>query len=142
MAQARQAMMNTYGNNFITHPEQNNQAYQQPRYNNNFKSSALNTCSDNQPVVHSQAKRDKIFQSNPLATKVARASYQDSNIFGTKSGNNETVQPSSAAASKNIRERGSNTFNSNVFNGPQENVVRERAQNTFNSNVFGGPTEN
>lgn len=75
MAQARQAMINTYGNDLISHPETNSQAYKAPRYNNNFKSSALNTCTDNAPVAQSQAKRDKIFQSNPLATKVTRASY-------------------------------------------------------------------
>jgi len=76
--------MNTYGNDLLSHPTQNNQDYKAPRYNNTFKSSALNPCADTAPVGKSQAKRDKIFQSNPLATKVARASYQDSNIFGTK----------------------------------------------------------
>lgn len=52
------------------------------------------------------------------------------------------MQASCSTGPKQVRERGSNTFNSNVFNGPQDKAVRERAQNTFNSNVFGAPTEN
>ena len=52
------------------------------------------------------------------------------------------MQASCSTGPKAVRERGSNTFNSNVFSGQQEKAVRERQQNTFNSNVFGGPTSN
>lgn len=52
------------------------------------------------------------------------------------------MQASCSTGPKPVRERGSNTFNSNVFNGPGDKAVRERAQNTFNSNVFGAPIEN
>ena len=127
MAQARQAMMNNYGNDLISHPDRNCQEYKAPRSNNTFKSQVMHTVPETKQVQQSQAKRDKIFQSNPLATQVARASYQDSNIFGTKSGNSETVQRSEASGPKEVRQRGSNTFNSNVFGGADNGGnVRER----------------
>lgn len=119
-------MMKTYGNNFITHPEQNTNDYKQPRYNNTVKSSVMHNEADNAQEKHSQAKRDKMFTERPLATKVARASYQDSNIFGTKDGQSATVQACEASGPKKTNARGSNTFNSNVFAGPSEDVARGR----------------
>jgi len=77
-----------------------------------------------------------------LATKVARASYQDSNIFGTKSADVGTVQASCTGPEKNARTRDNNTFKSGVFGDSAKQGPGARNQNTFNSNIFGAPTQN
>lgn len=42
--------------------------------------------------IHKAKSRDRIFVDRPLTAQVKRASYQDSNIFGYKDQNSETVQ--------------------------------------------------
>ena len=74
----------------------------------------------------------------PLATKAARASYQDSNIFQNKDPNRGTVQASAVGGPKEVSVRNNNTFASQAFAGPTENRVNTREQNTFKSGIFGG----
>jgi len=84
-------------------------------------------------------KREGVFKDNPLATKVARASYQDSNIFGTKTAASGTVQASETVNKKGVQAREQNTFNSAIFEGRGVPQTRERQQNTFKSGIFGDP---
>jgi len=84
-------------------------------------------------------KRNNTFADKPLATKVARASYQDSNIFGTKGADSGTVQASALGPQRGVKERNSNTFGSTAFAGPVSNNAKQRDQNTFKSGIFGDP---
>jgi hypothetical protein len=72
-----------------------------------------------------------------LATKVARASYQDSNIFGTKGAESGTVQASAARPASGAKGRQQNTYHSSVFQSSAPAKPKERTQHTYNSNVFG-----
>ena len=84
-------------------------------YTNTTKSNVFHFEPDRQGAAKTQAKREAVFKDNPLATKVARASYQDSNIFGTKSADAGTVQASAARPASGAKARQQNTFHSSVF---------------------------
>jgi len=83
-------------------------------------------------------KREGVFKDNPLACKVARATYQDSNIFGTKTAASGTIQASETVSKKGVHERAQNTYSSAIFEGRGVPQTRERPQNrTFKSGIFG-----
>ena len=81
------------------------------RNSNTFKSNVLGNDSGGQAPMRSK----DVFKEKPLAAKVQRTSYQDSNIFGYKMGDNATVQPSATHESRSMRERNNPTFASRVF---------------------------
>ena len=65
-----------------------------------------------------------MFRDKPLAAKVQRTSYQDSNIFGYKETNNPTVQGSATKDQKQAKIRNNATFESRVFE--EANAIEER----------------
>ena len=81
-----------------------------------------------------------MFKDNPLASKVTRASYQDSNIFGTKGADSGTVQASEIGTTNEKRVRQQNTFKSDIFGGAHRAPKpKERDQRTYKSGIFGDP---
>ena len=56
-----------------------------------MKSNAFHNEPDHQEAARLEAKRKNNFSEKPLKSQVARASYQDSNIFGYKNSENGTV---------------------------------------------------
>ena len=122
----------------MSHPDQNVVDYNRAtRYNNNVRSNVFHTEPDHQANQKLQNKREGTFADKPLATKVARASYQDSNIFGAKDVTHGTVQASAVGPQKQGNQRSSNTFSSGVFGGPTEAGGQARQSNTFRSGIFG-----
>ena len=103
---------------------------------------------------NTQNRRQNQFADTPLQPGATRQSYQDSDIFQNK-GNTETVQKS-AMMTKEMRERGQNTYTPSNVMGNQEhahkntdkefsyglnkktgNVARDEAK--WQSNVFAAP---
>ncbi len=64
--------------------------------------------------VHAKSK-ERLFHEKPLAAKVQRTSYQDSNIFGYKEQDDITVQFSAKRAQAGSRLRHTATYQSRVF---------------------------
>ncbi|CDW87720.1 UNKNOWN [Stylonychia lemnae] len=145
MSIAKQQKLREYGTDILSHDStgaSNNQV--NIRQNNTFKSSVM-TQEDASYDYKNALKRDKIFQEKPLATKVQRASYQDSNIFGYKDDYNPTIQSSASGQDSNVRLRQTATFSSRIFtsdNGPSESErppSRSRQEEKWQSTVFEGP---
>ena len=137
--EARNLKAREYNTDVLSHPDHNVVDYgRNTRYNNNVRSNVFHNEPDHQSRQKMQQRRKNNFADKPLHTKVARASYQDSNIFGNKDTKVGTVQASAASPQKELRQRQSNTFSSNVFGqsagGAGGNV---RDSNTFKSGVFG-----
>ena len=101
MAEARAAMQKTYGGDILSHPEQNVVNYDaKTRYNNNVRSSVLNTNPDYEKSKVLEKERNAHFRENPIKATATRASYQDSNIFGANDPSRGTVQPGCVAADR------------------------------------------
>ena len=87
---ARQVMMSQYGNNLYAHDNiQPSDTVANQRHTATFKSNFSFSASGPhaRAVEHeSKIKRDRQFTDNPLQPGATRQSYQDSDIFGTKSG--------------------------------------------------------
>ena len=95
MAEARSLKQREYGTDVLSHPDHNVVDYNRStRYNNTMKSSAFHNEPDRHENQKLTNKRNNFLADKPLTTKVARASYQDSNIFGYKNSENGTVQAS------------------------------------------------
>ena len=142
MTEARNLKQREYGTDLISHPNQNVVDYgaqAKQRYTNTTRSNVFHFEPDRQGAAKTQAKREAVFKDNPLTTKVTRASYQDSNIFGTKSADTGTVQASAARPASGNKMRQQNTFHSSVFQSSAPAQPKQRTQNTYNSNVFGDP---
>ena len=140
MAEARSLKQREYGTDVLSHPDHNVVDYNRStRYNNTMKSSAFHNEPDRHETQKLANKRNNFLADKPLTTKVARASYQDSNIFGYKNSENGTVQASAVGPGRQVNERTSNTFSSQAFGDPVENRVKGRDQNTFKSGIFGDP---
>ena len=145
MAEARNLKAREYNTNIFGAPDKPSAPVPSTpmRDTNTFKSSAFSTEMDNSSRMRGENKREGIFKERPLTAQVARASYQDSNIFGYKKQINdrehkETIQRAAQVPEKDPVERFTNTFRSQIFGGNQSNGgLRERNTNTFNSNVFG-----
>jgi len=106
MAEARNLKNREYHTDVLSHPDQNVVNYDaKTRYNNNVRSNVFHFEPDHLGQQKQVNKREGVFKDNPLATKVARASYQDSNIFGTKSADLGTVQASEVGGKKGVKER-------------------------------------
>lgn len=95
--------------------------------------------------LHEERSKERIFRNNPLRSSVTRASYQDSNIFGTKNNDAATTQQSAASESNFGRVRATATFTSRVFPEPiPEQSERPdsavRVTDNTRSTVFAGPT--
>ena len=149
---AREVMRAQYGNNLYAHDnitpsstnanERNTATF---KSNFSFGQSAPHA----RAVEHdSKAVRDRQFKGNPLQPGATRQSYQDSDIFGTKTGS-ETVQKS-ATQQKSVKERQSNTYaRSNVLGNDQaalkdsdgllHHALSTRDEQNWKSNVFSGP---
>ena len=104
--------MKEYGTDLISH-DASIQNSGPVRANNTFKSNIFNGDGDSSHQ-NSGKSRDKVLIDNPLTTKVQRASYQDSNIFGYKGEEDPTVQ-NSASKQQQSRTRQNPTFSSRVF---------------------------
>ena len=90
--EARNLKAREYGTDVLSHPDHNVVDYnKQTRYNNNVRSNVFHNEPDHQSNQKMVSKRENTFADKPLATKVARASYQDSNIFGYKGANTGTI---------------------------------------------------
>ena len=136
--EARNLKAREYNTDVLSHPDHNVVDYNRnTRYNNNVRSNVFHNEPDHEARQRVVNKRENTFADKPLATKVQRASYQDSNIFGTKDTTVGTVQPAAVGPAKDTRMRQSNTFNSNVFGGGPGAGGRTRDSNTFKSGVFG-----
>jgi hypothetical protein len=115
------------------------------RNNNTFKSSIMDPpIPEAHSRLHEERSKERIFRNNPLRSSVTRASYQDSNIFGTKNNDATTTQQSAASESNAGRTRTTATFTSRVFAEPiPEQSERPdsavRITDTTRSTVFGGP---
>jgi len=80
---------------FLSHPTQNVVDYNKStRYNNTNKSSAFHNEPDHAAAQRVVNNRRANFENKPCKTGAARASYQDSNIFGYKNAASETIQAS------------------------------------------------
>ena len=140
MAEARNFKQREYGTDVLSHPDHNVVDYNRStRYNNTNKSSVMHNEPDHDNNRRLENKRNNNLAEKPLKCQVARASYQDSNIFGNKNAQNGTVQASSLAAAKDVAVRSTNTFASQAFAGPTDNRVNQRDQRTFQSGIFGDP---
>ena len=83
--EARNLKAREYNTDVLSHPDQNVVDYNRStRYNNNVRSNVFHNEPDHVASKKLAQKRENTFADKPLATKVARASYQDSNIFGYK----------------------------------------------------------
>ena len=92
MAEARTLKQREYGNDLLSHTEQNVVDYNRStRYTNNMRSSAFHNEPDHAKAQKVVKARQANFQDQPYKTGAARASYQDSNIFGYKTADSETV---------------------------------------------------
>lgn len=119
------------------------------RVNNTFKSSVMPAAEDNNGGFFSEDRsakvREKIFKERPLTSKVQRASYQDSNIFGYKDEYSATTQATALREQSSGKTRYNGTFHSRVFgttNGPDETErppSRSRQEEKWSSTVFEGP---
>ena len=108
MTEARTLKQREYGTDLISHPNQNVVDYgaqAKQRYTNTTRSNVFHAEPDRQAEARVVAKREGVFKDNPLATKVTRASYQDSNIFGTKGADSGTVQASAARPASGTKAR-------------------------------------
>ena len=114
------------------------------RNNNTFKSSIMDgPIPEAHSRMHEARSTERIFRQNPLRSSVTRASYQDSNIFGTKGGDSATVQQSAASEAGQGKIRNNNTFTSRIFyepipeqsEGPESSC---RITDTQRSTVFAG----
>lgn len=108
MTEARNFKQREYGTDVISHPDHNVVDYAQhakQRYTNTTKSNVFHFEPDHQGASRQVKKREGVFKDNPLATKVARASYQDSNIFGTKGADVGTVQASECGPAREDKTR-------------------------------------
>ena len=98
--------------------------------------------------VHAKS-RDRLFHEMPLAAKVQRTSYQDSNIFGYKDQDDITVQNSAKREQAGSRIRHTATYQSRVFDNLDgsyqhfDEAVRTpsttRLELKWQSTVFDGP---
>ena len=142
--EARKLKQREYGTDVLSHPDQNVGDYdRRTRYNNTNKSNAFHNEPDHQENQRLVNKRNANFAEKPLKTQVARASYQDSNIFGYKNAETGTVQASAVGPGKQVNMRQSNTFASQAFAEPEQANRKGRDQNTFKSGIFGSDiTEN
>lgn len=125
--EARNLKQREYNTDVLSHPDHNVVDYNRnTRYNNNVRSNVFHNEPDHATRQKLQQKRENTFAEKPLATKVTRASYQDSNIFGYKDTSVGVVQSSAINDQKNVRQRDQNTFNSSVFGGASANDGRLR----------------
>ena len=127
MAEARSLKQREYGTDVLSHPDHNVVDYNRStRYNNTNRSNAFHNEPDHDASRKLANKRNNFLADKPLQTKAARASYQDSNIFGYKNPDVGTVQASATAAQKQTAMRSSNTFASQAFGDPVENRANTR----------------
>ena len=99
MAEARVLKQREYGNDILSHTEKNVVDYnRKTRYNNNMRSSAFHNEPDHAKAQRVTSNRRAYLEDKPCTTGAARASYQDSNIFGYKDAASETVQKSANSA--------------------------------------------
>lgn len=85
MAEARTLKQREYGTDVLSHPDHNVVDYNRStRYTNTMKSNAFHNEPDHDATRRLENKRNNNFAEKPLNCQVARASYQDSNLFGTK----------------------------------------------------------
>ncbi len=116
MAEARSLKQREYGTDVLSHPDHNVVDYnRQSRYTNTMKSNAFHNEPDHQESRRLANKRNNNFAEKPLKTQVARASYQDSNIFGYKNAEGGVVQQSAIGGPRQVDTRNSNTFASQAF---------------------------
>lgn len=133
-----------YGTDLISHDAsvQNNGPV---RANNTFKSSVMSQVGEYENTPQRAAKsRDRIFADNPLTSKVQRASYQDSNIFGYKGEEDPTVQGSASRNNRDTRIRQNPTFSSRIFaeagsDETQRPPSSTRKEENWQSSVFAEP---
>lgn len=119
------------------------------RYTNTHKSNINFEPSQSTFDYKSTEIRQKRFEDKPLVSGATRQSYQDSDIFGTKSGS-EIVQRS-ALVQKDIKQRNTNTFAASDVMGNNELAHKctdghihnaqtvTRQHDKWQSNVFGDP---
>lgn len=138
MAEARSLKQREYHTDVLSHPDQNVVDYNRnTRYTNTMRSNAFHNEPDHHANQRLADKRNNFLAEKPLTTKAARASYQDSNIFGYKNAEVGTVQASALSPQKQSNMRNSNTFASQAFGGPVDNRVNQRENRTFQSGIFG-----
>jgi len=111
MAEARSLKQREYGTDVLSHPDQNVVDYNRStRYTNTMKSNAFHNEPDHHESQRLANKRNNNLAEKPLKAQVARASYQDSNIFGYKHADGGVVQASSVGGPKQVDVRHTNTF--------------------------------
>lgn len=112
MSQAKSMKLKEYGTDILSHNSSG--AANEPtnvRFNNTFKSSIMDgPIPEANKRLHEARSKERIFRDNPLRSSVTRASYQDSNIFGTKHNDEATVQQSAGSESGQLRVRNNATF--------------------------------
>jgi hypothetical protein len=140
MAQARTLKQREYGTDILSHPEQNVVNYDaKVRYNNTVKSSVFHVDPDPSTKKKLENERAAHFREVPLKHTATRASYQDSNIFNNREPDRGTIQPSAVSPDKSVRQRGSNTFASNIFGDSSDSGPGQRENRTYASSVFAEP---
>ena len=125
MSYAKQAKLREYNTNILSHDSgSNSNGFEaRVRVNDTFRSSVMPVDDGSTIEQRSAKQRDIIFKERPLHTQVARASYQDSNIFGYKDEANPTIQSSAAGGDANLKTRMNATYRSRVFaeaSGPDD----------------------
>ena len=142
MAEARNLKAREYNTDVLSHPDHNVVNYNaKTRYTNTMRSNAFHNEPDHVAARKLENKRNNTFADKPLATKVARASYQDSNIFGTKDVSRGTTQASAITPTKGANQRNTNTFRSEAFAYGGAAQPKGRDQRTFQSSIFGSSVQ-
>ena len=130
--QARDFKQREYGTDVLSHPDHNVVDYNRnTRYTNTIRSNAFHNEPDHHASRRLENKRNNFLAEKPLTEKAARASYQDSNIFGYKNAEVGTVQASALSPQKQSNVRNTNTFASQAFGAATDNRVNQRDQRTF-----------
>jgi hypothetical protein len=117
MAEARNLKQREYGTDVLSHPDHNVVDYNaKKRYTNTNRSNVFHDGPDHDTAAKLRNKREAVFKDNPTAARVTRASYQDSNIFGTKNAAaTGTVQAGSIADDKTADYRNQRTYASQAM---------------------------
>jgi len=104
-------MYEQYGNNIIAHEESPSRANNRVRINATNTSNFGFTESGNpvgEQAARMKANRERQFVNNPVQPGATRQSWQDSNIFSTKT-DTDSIQKS-AMVQRPIKERSSQTY--------------------------------
>lgn len=163
MSEAKAMKLKEYGTSVISHDlsyatNSEISTRHNVRTNDTFKSRVMDAVKETVELarlnnktaeqVHAKS-RDRLFNEMPLAAKVQRTSYQDSNIFGYKDQDDITVQNSAKRQQAGSRLRNTATYQSRVFDALDgsykhfDEAVRTpsttRLEVKWQSTVFDGP---